>query len=491
MGKVLDIVDYIDKLTVINEKEYKKMVTIYGELETGEAMERKIMSLNFDDESIQKKFGWYMNATSKIDDKESNLEAEACNDDLIVDDISSSEYYSDNFGGRKGCICAFDIYMKEIGAKNVLSIEEEQKYARIIKNARLDDNGNSSLYLLNSVEDYYLFNNEVERIIDFNTVIRIVYNCDTKERKKELLKHVNRAMEAVGSKGALYRYEYSKYDEIKKCVMSGESLKFLDGFSMEKGKNISEEEFIAQIDSIKEYRNAKRMLIESNLKLVISIAKRYIGKGLVLEDLVEEGNLGLMRAVEKYDVDRGFKFSTYATWWIRQSVTRAVSEQGRTIRVPVHMNEVVFKMLRVRAKMIVELGREPNEKELACELGISVEKVREAYNASSSIISLDSKVGDDEDSTLSDFIPSDGLSVEAQCFSSELRDVMTEVLSELSEREEEVLRLRFGFDGEDRTLEQVGNQFGVTRERIRQIEVKALRKLKHSSRAKRLKDFNY
>ncbi|MDY3801319.1 MAG: RNA polymerase sigma factor RpoD [Bacilli bacterium] len=238
-------------------------------------------------------------------------------------------------------------------------------------------------------------------------------------------------------------------------------------------------------------QEAKTILAEANLRLVVSIAKRYVGRGMLFLDLIQEGNIGLMKSVEKFDVGKGFKFSTYATWWIRQAITRAIADQARTIRVPVHMVETINKLARIQRQMTLELNREPSEEELAEKMGTSVEKIREIYKISQEPVSLETPIGEEDDSHLGDFVPDErNMSPEEYATNEMLKDEISEVLLTLTEREEKVIRLRFGLeDGKSRTLEEVGQMFGVTRERIRQIEAKALRKLRHPSRSRKLKDY--
>lgn len=264
----------------------------------------------------------------------------------------------------------------------------------------------------------------------------------------------------------------------------------IDGASEEEKAEIKEEIKTLQRD-VDKGADAKKRLAEANLRLVVSIAKRYVGRGMLFLDLIQEGNLGLIKAVEKFDYKKGYKFSTYATWWIRQAITRAIADQARTIRIPVHMVETINKLIRVSRQLLQELGREPSPEEIAKEMNMSVERVREILKISQEPVSLETPIGEEEDSHLGDFIKDDNVPVPADAAAfTLLKEQLEEVLGTLTEREQKVLTLRFGLeDGRARTLEEVGKEFNVTRERIRQIEAKALRKLRHPSRSRKLKDY--
>ena len=264
----------------------------------------------------------------------------------------------------------------------------------------------------------------------------------------------------------------------------------LDGASEEEKAEIKQEIKTLQRD-VDKGADAKKRLAEANLRLVVSIAKRYVGRGMLFLDLIQEGNLGLIKAVEKFDYKKGYKFSTYATWWIRQAITRAIADQARTIRIPVHMVETINKLIRVSRQLLQELGREPSQEEIAKEMNMPVERVREILKISQEPVSLETPIGEEEDSHLGDFIKDDNVPVPADAAAfTLLKEQLEEVLGTLTEREQKVLTLRFGLeDGRARTLEEVGKEFNVTRERIRQIEAKALRKLRHPSRSRKLKDY--
>lgn len=264
----------------------------------------------------------------------------------------------------------------------------------------------------------------------------------------------------------------------------------LDGASEEEKAEIKQEIKTLQRD-VDKGADAKKRLAEANLRLVVSIAKRYVGRGMLFLDLIQEGNLGLIKAVEKFDYKKGYKFSTYATWWIRQAITRAIADQARTIRIPVHMVETINKLIRVSRQLLQELGREPSPEEIAKEMSMPVERVREILKISQEPVSLETPIGEEEDSHLGDFIKDDNVPVPADAAAfTLLKEQLEEVLGTLTEREQKVLTLRFGLeDGRARTLEEVGKEFNVTRERIRQIEAKALRKLRHPSRSRKLKDY--
>ena len=356
---------------------------------------------------------------------------------------------------------------------------------------------NKSTLTYKEIEDYFkdiqLKENDIEKIMDFLEAngIDILKTDETPETEDDLLMFTDED-EADGQE------EEIDLKNIDLTVPEGVSLEDpVRMYLKEIGKVplLTAEEEIELSKQMEEGgevgRQARQRLAEANLRLVVSIAKRYVGRGMLFLDLIQEGNLGLIKAVEKYDYRKGFKFSTYATWWIRQAITRAIADQARTIRIPVHMVETINRLIRVQRQLLQELGREPSPEEIAQEMDIPVEKVREHQKVSPEPVSLETPIGEEEDSHLGDFIQDENVQVPAEAAAyTLLREQLNEVLLTLTDRERQVLRLRFGLDdGRARTLEEVGREFHVTRERIRQIEAKALRKLRQPSRSRKLKDY--
>lgn len=352
-------------------------------------------------------------------------------------------------------------------------------------------------------EDIEVTPEEIERLYDIfeKESIELVENLDKELEEIEVSKeeledlsvpeginiddHVKMYLKEIGKVNLLTP---EKELSLAKRMADGETAKE----QLEEIGEEIDEDTKKQIDLlIADGEKAKKSLAEANLRLVVSIAKRYVGRGMLFLDLIQEGNLGLIKAVDKFDYTKGYKFSTYATWWIRQAITRAIADQARTIRIPVHMVETINKLVRVSRQLVQELGREPTPEELAKELNMPVDKVREISKISQEPVSLETPIGEEEDSHLGDFIPDEDAPAPSEAASFVLlKEQLGAVLETLSEREAKVLRLRFGLDdGRARTLEEVGKEFDVTRERIRQIEAKALRKLRHPSRSKKLKDF--
>ena len=367
------------------------------------------------------------------------------------------------------------------------------KLSGLIKTAK----ENKSTLTYKEIEDYFhdvsRKENDIEKIIEFLEMngIDILKTDDTPETEDELLMFSE-------DEDAESNEEEIDLKNIDLSVPEGVSLEDpVRMYLKEIGKVplLTAEEEIELSKQMEEGgevgKMARQRLAEANLRLVVSIAKRYVGRGMLFLDLIQEGNLGLIKAVEKYDYRKGFKFSTYATWWIRQAITRAIADQARTIRIPVHMVETINRLIRVQRQLLQELGREPTPEEIAREMDIPVEKVREIQKVSQEPVSLETPIGEEEDSHLGDFIQDENVQVPAEAAAyTLLKEQLGEVLDTLTERERQVLRLRFGLDdGRARTLEEVGREFHVTRERIRQIEAKALRKLRQPSRSRKLRDY--
>ena len=355
----------------------------------------------------------------------------------------------------------------------------------------------SSSDLMETIDEMNLESEQLDQIYDSLETLGI--DIGTAEAIDSSIDDVEPPMEEIDDPVRMYLKEIGKVsllsaDEeisLATAMSAGVEAKQKLEEAEKNGTELSEEEMKELKAAVKKGERSKQRLAEANLRLVVSIAKRYVGRGMLFLDLIQEGNLGLIKAVEKFDYTKGYKFSTYATWWIRQAITRAIADQARTIRIPVHMVETINKVIRVSRQLLQELGHDPSPEEIAAEMDMPVVKVREILKIAQEPVSLETPIGEEEDSHLGDFIPDEGASEPSEAASfTLLQEQLVDVLSTLTPREEKVLKLRFGIeDGRPRTLEEVGKEFNVTRERIRQIEAKALRKLRHPSRSKKLKDF--
>lgn len=440
------------------KKEFKKIHSSKKKL-TQEEIDKAIEHLDMSEDDTEDLFNWFRENKIKISDDLEDIEEDEVKE--AADDDEEGDYSDDYFTGEEGdepfddSINVVDlssyenksinvsnirindpvkIYLKEIGRVNLLEAEDEPEIARRIQDGLRGEELLRHMY------------SEIEGI----------------EVDEEELAEMN--IESILS----YLYTHYQDDAAAEGYIDNCNVTRLDGLE------------------------ARRILISANLRLVVSIAKKYVGRGMSFLDLIQEGNMGLVRAVEKFDYTKGFKFSTYATWWIRQAITRAIADQARTIRIPVHMVETINKLTRIQRNLVQTFGRDPSAQEIADEMGnITAEKVREIQKIAMEPVSLETPIGEEDDSQLGDFIEDKEMISPSSYANNELlKNEINMVLEGLTEREEKVLRLRFGlYDGRTRTLEEVGKEFNVTRERIRQIEAKALRKLKHPSRSKRLKDF--
>ena len=443
----------------------KDFIKIYKEKKklTQEQVDSMIDHLDLADDEMEQLIDWFSDEKINVSDVSLDELDEADvpdnEDDLSDDEESESDYSDDYFTGEEGDepfdeslnkvdLSSYEnksinisnvkindpvkLYLKEIGRVNLLESEDEPEIAR-----RIEDGLKAEELLRHMFSDTFAYSEEDIEAMDFEDI------------EFKLYQH--------------YHEDETAIAYIKNCSSTRH-----DG------------------------AEAKRILISANLRLVVSIAKKYVGRGMSFLDLIKEGNMGLVKAVEKFDYKKGFKFSTYATWWIRQAITRAIADQARTIRIPVHMVETINKLTRIQRQLVQTLGREPTAEEISKEMGtVSPEKVREIQKIAMEPVSLETPIGEEDDSHLGDFIEDkDIMSPSSYANNELLKDEINNVLVGLTEREDKVLRLRFGlYDGRTRTLEEVGKEFNVTRERIRQIEAKALRKLKHPSRSKRLRDF--
>ena len=401
----------------------------------------------------------------------------------LVDGIQGGERLVElvDAGYKKGKLSSGE--MMEVLESMNLESEQMDKMYDIMENLGVDAAGEEDLMPILSEEDLLPPAEEME---DFN---------------EEELVDPNTLVDsfAIDDPVRMYLKEIGKVDllspdqeiELAQAMAAGNLAKEQKAELEKTGEELPAEVLQELNKSIKAGERAKQKLAEANLRLVVSIAKRYVGRGMLFLDLIQEGNLGLIKAVEKFDYTKGYKFSTYATWWIRQAITRAIADQARTIRIPVHMVETINKVIRVSRQLLQELGHDPTPEEIAEEMSMPVERVREILKIAQEPVSLETPIGEEEDSHLGDFIPDEDASEPSEAASfTLLKEQLVDVLSTLTPREEKVLKLRFGIeDGRTRTLEEVGKEFNVTRERIRQIEAKALRKLRHPSRSKKLKDF--
>lgn len=431
----MNIEEYVSSKSEIGKKEYEEMLTLFGKID----IYNYLVPLALKDEGFKKKIDWYMRYIFQEEEQEvlTNIQN---NDNVVVSsDIVKS-------------------YLSMIGSIPMLKDEEVYRYGKIVKNS-------SSIIKL--FEEKFISEDNLGVVLNFDVIFSSLRNCGDRVK---VLKLVKKAIGSSGHENFVYRYEMDKFNNL-------DSLNGID-------KEMSESELVYQLERVIEYREAKKKLIEGNLRLVVSVAKKYVNSGLDLIDLIQEGNAGLMRAVEKYDYELGFRFSTFAMWWIKQSITKAIADQGRMVRIPINEFEKIRRAERITKELEVKLGREPDEKEVSSALGIKLESYIESkfYYNNTETISLFLPInGENDDAFLGDFLMDQSTNVYNSIEMFDVSQRINEIIDKLDEREQLIIRMRFGFAPYNRvfTLQEVGDVLGITRERVRQIENKVKRKLKN------------
>lgn len=468
----------LEKIKILDKKIYDSLVKEHGKRTIDSLFERYINDSNItDDDNKYNRTSYYiecneMDDIEQFDDEREQKLFEQMDDSVYTvghfddGDIHSSSKLASSFVKNKNND-SVRTYLIEIGKIPLLSLEEEQELA------------NNLLKLKNRKSEENISEDELDK-----ELIALGYdkNIDRKyESRRKQSRYLERILIQLNSKKDLLIQKKNSLIDQSEANALIEELE-------EKIKRIND--LKRKLDIQRDYQYNFEKLTDSNLRLVVSIAKRYVGRGVPFLDLIQEGNTGLIKSIERFDATKGYKLSTYATWWIRQAVTRAIAEQSRTIRIPVHMTESINRVIRLERQLTQELGKEPTIKELAMRSGFTEEKIRDIMKYNQDPVSLSTPIGGEEDSLLGDFIPDESSSIEDVTYNKLLKAAFAEILPTLAPREEQVIRLRFGIDdGRIRTLEEIGKEFHVTRERIRQIEAKALRKLKHPSRSAKVKDF--